>query len=213
MNLMARKKKRGICSYCGTPGVGVTTEHVFPSCLYGPSKAGSKVQRLTIPGCEDCNNGWSEDEAHFRNMLTIAGEPNAAVRELWEGSMRRSFDKVDGPKRLADLFAQMIPVQTPSGERHMVYPAQDPRVVRVLRKIVRGLCHYHAVMTSVPEEVITVDVLKYVVPQEFLDYLRAFHREADIVQYRYQVIDMEGVHSVWLLGFFERRKFIAWVKK
>lgn len=144
-------------------------------------------------------------------MLLIAGEPNPPVRELWETTALRSFNKVDGPKRLDDLFRQMRPVGTPTGDRHIVYPAQDERFMRVLRKIVRGLSYHHGVLSPVPDSRVSADVLRYVVPQEFLDEMEPYHREQDIVEYRFQVLNLPEVHSVWLLTFFERRKFIAWM--
>jgi len=199
------------CAYCGSLAEQLDLEHVIPRCLYPSSKAKSKVQRLTVPACNQCNNGWSDDEAHFRNILLISGEPNQPVRDLWKTTALRSFEKVDGPRRLDDLFRQMKPVSTSAGNRHMVYPAQDERFMRVIRKIVRGLCHYHNVLSPVPDSRVSADVLKYIVPQEFLDEMSPYHREQDIFEYRFQVLNEPEIHSVWLLTFFERRKFIAWV--
>lgn len=76
-------------------------EHVIPKNLYPSSKANSKVQRLTVYACHQCNNGWADDEAHFRNMLIIAGEPNDSVREIWATTMRRSFDEIDSGREFA----------------------------------------------------------------------------------------------------------------
>src|SRR3990172_3746850 len=67
-----RLMKNKSCAYCGKITTKTDKEHVFPKCLYPKRK--SKVQRLTIPSCRDCNSNWSEDEAHFRNVLVLAGE-------------------------------------------------------------------------------------------------------------------------------------------
>ena len=98
------------CAYCGKEGA-TDREHVIPKCLYPPSRSTSRVQRLTVPACRHCNNSWSSDEAHFRNVLMIAGEPNEAVREIWEGRVRRSFAQIDGRTRLTELVQQMVPVK------------------------------------------------------------------------------------------------------
>ena len=196
------------CAYCGASNA-CDHDHVIPRCLYPASKATSKIQRLTVPACEPCNKSWSADEAHFRNVLLLAGEPNDAVHELWNTKTARSFQQVDGKKRLMDLAEMMKPTPTPEGERYIIYPAKDERVLRVVRKVIRGLCHYHKVLTSVPETRVWVDVLKYVVPQAFLDEMPIHHREQDIVEYRFQVLNEEGIHSAWLLTFFERRTFIG----
>ena len=199
------------CAYCGVSGVSLTREHVFPKNLYPPSKAASKVQRLTVDGCFDCNNGWSDDEAHFRNMLSISGTPNAALQELWQGKITRGLAQVDGPKRAFDLAVQMQPVG--SGDRYRVYPDRDPRVRRVLQKVVRGLCHHHGVMTAVPDQRILVATLPVKVPDEYLALTEHHHREQDIAEYRYAVLDSNGVHSVWLLTFFENKHFFGIVSE
>lgn len=204
---------KNICAYCGIPVARGDREHVIPKCLYPTSKATSKVQRLTVPACNPCNNGWSDDEAHFRNVMLLAGEANDAVHELWNTTAARSFQKVDGNRRVLDLFKQMKPIQTPEGQRFMIYPAKDERVMRVIRKIVRGLCHYHDVLSPVSDARVWADILKYVVPPAFLDEMTIHHREQDIVEYRYQVLNDEHFHSAWLLTFFERRTFIATVSK
>jgi hypothetical protein len=197
-----------MCSYCGIRPA-VDHEHVIPKCLYPASKATSKVKRLTVPACKTCNNSWSDDEAHFRNVMLLAGEPNYAVNELWATTAARSFQHVDGRRRVIDLVEMMKPIQTPEGEQHMIFPAKDERVMRVIRKVIRGLCHSHKVLTAVSETRLWVDVLRYVVPQAFLDEMSIHHRDQDIFEYRYQVLNEEGIHSAWLLTFFERRKFIG----
>lgn len=199
-----------MCSYCGER-LAIDSEHVFPRNLYPVSKAQSRVQRLTIPSCNECNNGWSDDEAHFRNVLALAGEPNEARRELWETTIRRSFGKSDGTRRLRDLMEIMNSVEIDGKARHKVYPGQDDRVIRVVKKVVRGLCHYHRVMSAVPERRVWVDVLKYQVPEEFLSEMAYEHREQDIAEYWYQVLQESGIHSAWLITFFQRITFIGTV--
>lgn len=169
------------------------------------------MQRLTVSACRACNSSWADDEAHFRNMMLIAGESNPPVQELWETKTRRSFEEVDGRRRLLDLSTQMRPVETTEGTRHMVYPGKDDRVMRIIRKIVRGLCHHDGIMSPVQEHQLWADVLKYEIPPEFLDGIAHHHLEKDVFEYRYAVLDESEIHSAWLLTFFERRTFIATV--
>jgi hypothetical protein len=194
----------------------VTREHAIPSSLYPSSKQNSKVQRITVPACEECNHGWSDDEAHFRNVLTVAGEPNDAARELWTGKMRRSFKKEDGRRRFIDLYNKMQSIETASGERHKVFPASDPRFLRIMRKIVRSLHHYHGLWTPVPDEMVTADVLRFAIPEEFTEVMPLFDCEPDIFQYQAGVFDDFRdipISSVWLMTFFENRRFIGCVWK
>lgn len=197
-----------MCSYCGER-LATDSEHVFPRNLYPASKARSRVQRLTIPSCSECNKDWSDDEAHFRNVLALAGEPNETRRELWETTIRRSFGKSDGIRRVHDLIEMLRPVEIDGKTRHKVYPGQDDRVVRIVKKVIRGLCHYHDVMSAVSEKRVWVDVLKYQISEEFLSEMAYEHREQDIAEYRYQVLRESGIDSAWLITFFQRVTFVG----
>lgn len=196
-----------LCAYCGD--AASTDDHVVPKALYPPSKASSRVQRITVPACEACNRSWSDDEVHFRNVLLIAGESNAPVRELWESKARRSFRYADGSRRLRDLATQMVAVHTKEGERHMVFPGRDERVTRVVRKVIRGLCHHHRVLTAVSDGQVWVNVQQFEVPPAFLDEMTPRHVEEDVFKYRFVVAEEEGIHSCWLLNFYERRPFFG----
>jgi len=204
------------CAYCGATGVALTREHVIPRALYPASKAGSKVQRLTVPACRACNQSWCDDEPHFRNVLAIAGVPNQTARDLWHTTVMRSFDKEDGRRRLSELWEQMRPVQFSSGDRYAVFPASDPRFIRTMRKIVRGLHYHHKLWSPVPDDMVEVDVLRYVVPPEIAAAMPVLHRESDIITYQYEVFEAfedMPMSSAWLLTFFENRRFTAWVRK
>ena len=207
------KRAVGTCAYCGRRTTGLEREHAIPRCLYPLSRAKSRVQRITVPSCVACNRGWADDEAQFRNVLVLSGEPNAAVQELWETTARRSFHEVDGRRRLQDLLDRMVPVQVEGQDRWMIYPARDERVLRVLRKIVRGLSHFHGVESAVSEERVWVDVMKYRIPEELVADIKFHHREPDVCEYWYEAYDDGEVSSVWLLRFFERRVFVGSVSR
>lgn len=199
------------CAYCGKSVAKRGKDHIFPKCLYPLSKAKSKVQRLKVKSCSNCNGSFADDEAYFRNVLTIAGELNAAQKELWETKVLRSFDEIDGLRRRHDVVSQMKPVNTDTGIRYKIYPGEDDRVIRVVKKVVKGLCCYHKVLTPVSDHRIWVDVLKYAIYPEFLDQMRHHHREQDIAEYRYQVLNEYEIHSIWLITFFEKMTFIGLV--
>jgi hypothetical protein len=197
-----------MCAYCGDR-VATDREHVFPKSLYPESKASSRVQRLTIPSCKECNKGWSDDEVHFRNVLALAGEPNDSRRELWETKVQPSFRQIDGPRRVQDIVNTWRPIEVDGKSRHIIYPGEDARVIRVVKKIIRGLSHYHNVMSAVPESRVWADVKKYHVPDDFLAHMTYAHREPDVAEYRYSVIEEVGIQSAWLVTFFERVTFIG----
>ena len=124
------RRGRKSCAYCGDQGHKLEREHVIPRCLYPASKSTSRIQRITVLSCGRCNRGWSDDEAHFRNVLLVAGESNAAVLELWQTTARRGFSQADGRRRLRDLVQGMVPVTVKGHKRWMIYPGRDDRVLR-----------------------------------------------------------------------------------
>ena len=204
------KKK---CAYCGEADAD-TVDHVIPRSLY-PKSIGSSVQRLTVPCCEVCNKSWADDEAHFRTMMTLSGEANGVATELWTGKVARSFREADGKRRFLDVWANMEAVQTPRGERHKIYPASDPRFIRVLRKIVRGL-HYHELGRAVPDDMAGADLLRYEVPKEIIEAMHRYHFGRDVFEYQFETFDRFPdipMSSGWLLTFFGSKKFSGWVWK
>ena len=195
------------CTYCGDDAT--TIDHVISRALYPPSKAASSVPRITVPACVPCNNGWSGDEAHFRNVMLVSGEPTPAVRELWEGKTRRSFTYADGRKRARDLAELLVPIATADGERHMIFPAKDERVTRIVRKTVRGLCHHHGLMSPVHDSQVLAVIKQFEIPPEFLAEMTQGDSEPDVLDYRFALVDEPEIHSGWLLTYYRRTTFLG----
>jgi hypothetical protein len=199
------------CAYCGTTAFEREKGHVVPTCVYPPS-LDPGVQRITVPECSRCKKIWQDAETQFRNIMTIAGEPNDHVRKLWEGPVTRSFDKPSGPRWRADLVEQMVPVETEDGPRHKVYPGRDPRVMLVVRKIIRGLCHKEGVATAVDDRRVWADVMVYSMPEEYRREMKWKELGTEFFRYGFIVLndpECDDIHSLWSLTFFERRKFIG----
>ena len=199
------------CAYCGKGGE-TTREHVVPRCFYPESKATSRVQRITVPACRPCNDGWADDEAHAKHVLLLAGESNAAVQELWPSALRAMTVAADARRRLFDVVERLVPTTIDGQERHVIYPDKDERVMRVIRKIVRGSCAHHSVGTAIPDARVSTNVLDPPPPPELLNGIELHHVEQDIIEYWYDVSDEHpAIQSIWFLRFFERCDFVALV--
>lgn len=196
------------CGYCGKTDVKLTRDHVVSACLYPGSKASSKIQRITVPAYFGCNGSWADDEADFRTVVLMAGESNAAVEELWP-KVFRGFREIDGERRTRDVRQLMEPVQRHGADRWMIYPGPDDRVLRVVRKIVRGLAYYHGLGVVASDAPVCTDVLKFPIPAEFLEEVTFLHREPDAFQYWFEAYEDGDFTSLWYLRFFERLPFIA----
>lgn len=189
-----------------------TREHVVPRSLYPVSKSNSTFQRITIAACATCNNGTADDDAHFRNVVVVAGEPNDAVKELWSGPVHRGFDQVDGRRRARDLFNLMRPAPDIGPNLYRIYPAEDPRVLRIIRKIIRGLSRYHELTGPVSDGQVFADVLRQPIPQEIVAAMEHKTAEPDILEYGYLCLDEPpGLLSAWFLRFYERTSFLGLV--
>lgn len=198
------------CAYCGMTKYPREKGHVIPDCMY-PSDTDLQIQRPTVPECTECKKIWQDAENQFRNILVIAGNPNQQVMEQWRGPVRRSFGKPGGIHWAMDIVKQLVPVDTNKGPRYMVYPGRDERVMLVIRKIVRGLCHYHRLGTAIRDQQVWADVLKYQIPEELKSNLRWFSLGLKFLEYGYEVTNDKdnNVHSAWYFKFYEEREFVA----
>ena len=199
------------CAYCGRildASRTKTRDHVFPQNLYPLSRRGTYAP-ITVPACNCCNQRWSDHEEHFRNVVNSAGDFNPAAEEVWFGKIKRSLSRPAGKRRIRELLNITEAVQANGATRLKIYPAEDPRVLDVIRKIVVGLCHHHDIVTALSMKRIWADVLRFRVPDEYLDLLNHGHCEVDIVEYWYGVRTEPGLHSVWILRFFGRTPFIS----
>jgi len=200
-------RRAELCAYCGA--VAASRDHVPPKCLYPQDWEAGKNQRITVPACESCNNLWSNDEPHFRTVMLMAGEPNDEVHKLWHSKAARSLDELDGKRRARDLFEQMKRVRVDGEERYKIFPGNDPKVVRIVKKIVRGLSHYHHLQTAVEESRVWADIRKYPLDESLPDFGFSGHCDPKIFRYWFEPF-MEGeFSSVWRLWFYERTEFIA----
>lgn len=206
---MSKRKER--CAYCGIEGIP-EREHVVPRCLYPKSRDKSRVQRITVAACSLCNRAWSDDEAHFRTAVLLASDANGPAKELWKAKANPSFYEVDGLRRVNDLNAQLVSVTIEGQERKMIYPGRDERVIRVVKKIVRGLSHHHEIESPVEESRIWADVLKVPIPEDIIASGTFNHCEPDIFRYWFENRQSGDIRSVWRLTFFNRVDFIAVVQ-
>lgn len=83
----------------------------------------------------------------------------------------------------------------PEGERHKVYPGEDPRVIRIVRKVIRGLCRHHRLASAVSDGQVWVDIQRFAVPPPMLEDMTESHAEADVLRYRYRALEDEEIHS------------------
>ena len=195
------------CGYCGNSGVPLTKDHVFPANLYPDSLSRSTIQRLPVLSCRKCNAGWSDDEAHFRNVILMCGDPGPLRQDLFQGPMKRSLEQVDGLRRMDELIAKFHP--TPDASQTMIFPGEDPRVLRIVSKSVRGLSHHHRLLSPVHDRQVQVQIVPFALPESFLTQLSYGERDPDVVRYWYTTFEDPDVHSAWLIQYFRTVMFLG----
>jgi hypothetical protein len=213
---MASKKYRNkTCGYCGkSTGPSGAGEHVLPSCFY-PDLTDPKIQCAKIPACQGCNKSFEKDEAHLKTMLVMCGpESTPARRQLWEGSVR-SFDRPGhGVTEVRSIAAQFVPspiLNVHGSPFQRIFPHKDPRVVRVLKKIVRGLQHFRT-KNVISEDRVSLHPATIPVPAEYENCLTGVFVVPDVFSAHacfFNSSDDVEMHSLWVLKFLENARFYA----
>jgi hypothetical protein len=198
------------CAYCGRL-TATDREHVIPKALFH-KEARKRAHFILVPTCKPCNASFSADEEDFRNFAVVAGPVNEATNDLFWGPMQRAWEDVPkGLGSLRRLREKMKVTEPPDVPGTRVYP--DARVMRVIRKMVRGLAYYHSKLI-LPDERIEVDILWYPIPEEYNEGPQWFVIEPHVCRYARIDENMgDEVHSAWILEIYQTRRFIAWIKK
>ena len=198
------------CTYCGGPAS--TRDHIVPRCFYPPSLlAFPTAPLLTVASCEPCNQHFSKYEADARSMLLMAGPVSNGVRELFFGKTLRGFERPQGKSDLMRLFRSMQPVATRDGIRQRVVPHTYPSVIHVLTKVVRGLSRHHGLFSQIGEDHVAIMPMGADLPDDCQHMLEGYRPEPTVFEYAFGILDLEDIHSVWRLTFYETRMFLGMI--
>ena len=161
---MNKPKVVGECAFCGIVKP-ITRDRVPPKNLF-PKPRSSKL--ITVPSCEDCRIGWSDDDEYFRLHAissTAAGKTSAQkIARKFEDSLGKP-NKV-GYKRMLLASLCEVPVYSSGGiylGHSDAVKDDDKRIRRVMRRIVSGL-FYHERGKRLPS---THEVKGYVYEADF----------------------------------------------
>jgi hypothetical protein len=199
------------CAYCGRYEGTCHGGHLVPNCMY---PEGNKVEQLRVPECPVCKAYWQNDDAYFRDVIVMCGEANELANEKFFGPISRSFTKPSGPKWRRELGKLLVPVEVDGEPRHKVYPLHDERVVRVLKRIIRGLCHLHSLGTCITEAQVWASVFWCPIPPAFQADFKRESLSDDFCWYEYSDCRSQDdgvIHSAWVIEFYGRTRFFCLV--
>jgi len=199
--------KKRPCAYCGTVSIPRTKGHVIPQALYPVSLP--QARRITVPECTDCKALWEDAEPHFRNIMIAIWDPDQIVKDNRYLSMQRSLLQCDGPRRLQDFLDRLVSVDTHTSERQMIYPAKEPWCNLILRRIIRGLCHFHGFGTAIADSRVRCDVMLWSVPEAFQPEFTWHEIAPGFFRYGYARVGDDCLHSFWLIRFSQHIEFFG----
>jgi hypothetical protein len=208
------------CGYCGkNTGDKGEGDHVIPNTLY-PSTTAPKVQRIKIPCCPACNDSWQKDESHFRTVIDMLGNRMTPERaEIWEAA-RRCFQIPEHGEIARKAVAELLVPHDKTGDDkesdYKMFPLRDPKFVRVMCKIIRGLSYYET------DEILLNDDRVFLVnaeieepPAEGDDTVRVVCEVPHVFKaWCFTSEVCEGpttIHSIWTFKFYDSSLFAAFV--
>jgi len=157
--------KAGRCIHCLEQSEQINDDHIFPSAWY-PDDTPSDVERWTVPSCLKCNkdHGINEQELLIRLGLCISpqdaracGVAAKALRSITPAAGKSERDKrarqakrreilkdvelQDKPPEIG-IFPNFGPDPSISYENFMVLTIKGDRLIKLGKKIVRGLTYH-----------------------------------------------------------------------
>ncbi|MVA97977.1 hypothetical protein GN330_12050 [Nitratireductor sp. CAU 1489] len=126
------------------------------------------------------------------------------MNEVWRTKISRSLRKEDGMRRVRDLRPILRAAADLPG-RYRIYPAEDPRVITSLQKVIRGLNAYHGDKSYPGNERVWGDIWRGDMPEEFFDLAAYHHADPEVADYFFVTFrDHIPVRSLWVVRFFGR---------
>lgn len=141
-----------ICAYCGR-AEPETMDHIPPQNLFPKPRPSNMI---TVPCCEGCRVGWSDDDEYFRVAIVsaIGTHENEYAQEVYRVLLRSMGKETKaGFASLIRKSLMKVEVQTEAGLYLGDVPAikvNKKRCDRVAQRIIRGL-FFHEKGHPVPE--------------------------------------------------------------
>lgn len=203
------------CAFCGSTEKDNprTKGHVLQDSMYSESGF-DKVQRITVPECRRCGEIWKDAEDNFRSLMVLcAADENPHAAEQWDGPIRRAHDReLDGKQRMRDVLKWVVKRETPEGEVRKLFPGTIENIHIVVRKMVRGLCHWHKLGTQVKDhQILSMGQFENQPPADA--HAVEFNHLPGTFRYSYfhRHLEADVFHVTWLLTFYEAVSFISFV--
>lgn len=195
-------KQKAVCAYCGEYKE-TECEHVVARS-FAPEELQDRCKWVCVRGCSDCNRGYSADEADFRGFATLIDAPNETLVKdaLFHGAVSRNWQRPEGKNALVRML-EMIRKRDGSGlsSRDELLTVKNlgivpnAGVIRVVRKIVRGLYFHHFTDTRGVSQVLQ---------ESQIGVRPVYHCSAEEIQLIYDLPNLHVIHPmVFVYAFLD----------
>lgn len=142
--------KCSICVICGIRRA-TTAEHVPPRGFF----KGTVGQFRTVPACDICNNGSSEDDESLRNFISAQiGKQTTGAKHLWEMGAHKSLLRSTKIRSALLNTLQEVAVVNEDGSTttRLRFFVPVSLYQRVFERVTRGLYFLHT------EKILPIDI-------------------------------------------------------
>jgi len=214
---------KSLCVQCGTRPAE-SMDHIPPKNLFARPRPNNLI---TVPSCNRCNQGSSDDDEYFRFCCSIrhdtAEHPNAA--KVWPTALRGLVKPQK--RRMHAAFRKgmkELSVSTPAGiylGQATSYSVDLGRLNRVICRVIRGLFFHHT------DRILDGDYRAISYAIEGIDGSSAENVAAlrsviqplllkdpivigqNVFSYRFQIVEDDDNASGWLLSIYEKVHFLG----
>lgn len=216
---MKSKLKIGTCTYCGESS-SLTRDHVVPLCLF---QKPYPLNLITVGVCENCNNMKSKNDQYLRDYLTmdIHGNRSAIAQDIFINKVMKSF-RSKRSELLRNFLTEgaFISYHTKGG----IYLGEFPsvpidanRIGKIIFNIAQGMFFDHR-KQCIPKEY-ECEVLRHE-PWDFENVWESFKSLningprilGEVFGCAYVSAEEDPSTTMWLIWFYKRVFFSAWVK-
>ena len=190
--------KSSTCVICGIRPA-TTAEHVPPRGFF----KGTVGQFRTVPACNICNNGSSEDDESLRNFISAQiGKQTTGAKHLWEMGAHKSLLRSTKIRSALLNTLQEVAVVNEDGSTttRLRFSVPVSLYQRVFERVTRGLHFLHTEKILPINTPVQINLLTHA-PDLSSPEFRIFEKHSiaeDAFEYRFVLDPEEPSNGVWL---------------
>ena len=183
-----------------------TKDHIPPQSFFPTPRPNNLI---TVPCCEKCNNGNSQEDDYVRFILTSLLDRSPAGEKIWEEKIVRGY-MPRNPREIDNILPSLADVSLKRGGQiieAVAFKIEHARLSQYFIRMTKGLLRHHYPSYNYQLSVFQV---RFILPgdsnlsalDEIRDQLKYSRLGEGVFQYRHG-LSTSGLSGVWMLVFFE----------